>query len=379
MSRSAKQGKRSTVAVEFSGFQSSLDRSKLTADCEPFGKPEPARALALAECRAALELRLNRSLSTLFASSTGLPLYVQWHQPSPPGRGELPDLLCPAVRGLPTAASRPSTACRACLANRWFGEGHAAGNKRQFVGDCGCTNLCASLWVLGAPLLTLVVQARITRDAAALHPAATERLPKEPEAPEGPIPQTRPHPLTADAFGHAEALLKLIVHDLDATARLRLKQHELDAVHRRLRQDKLAERGRFTQRRRPLAPTPSPEAVGHVPGIHDRQTVDAMLAYVHQHYRHPMALREVAASLEMNANYLSDLFHKTMGVTYHRYLNELRLAKAEELLCDTRACVCDVSCAVGFASANHFRHVFKLHKGLAPRAWRDATVSPDLA
>jgi AraC family transcriptional regulator len=59
-----------------------------------------------------------------------------------------------------------------------------------------------------------------------------------------------------------------------------------------------------------------------------------------------------------------------MGVTFHRYLEQLRLANAEALLRDSRVHVCDVACAVGYASPNHFRNVFKAFKGVSPSTWR---------
>jgi two-component system response regulator YesN len=104
---------------------------------------------------------------------------------------------------------------------------------------------------------------------------------------------------------------------------------------------------------------------------HARNLVEAMRDYVHQHYRRPISLDDVASAMKMNASYLCALFSKTTGVTFHQYLEEFRLAKAKELLRDPMSLVCEVACTVGYTNPNHFRNVFKARTGLAPSVWRD--------
>jgi two-component system response regulator YesN len=91
-----------------------------------------------------------------------------------------------------------------------------------------------------------------------------------------------------------------------------------------------------------------------------------MLHYINEHYSHPMQLADLAAALDLNPAYVSDLFPTTVGVTFHHYLEELRLAKAKELLQDPRKRVCEVARAVGYTNPNHFRDVFSA----SPSAWR---------
>ena len=95
-----------------------------------------------------------------------------------------------------------------------------------------------------------------------------------------------------------------------------------------------------------------------------------MRDYVHQHYYRPINLAEVASAMKMNASYLSALFSQTTGVTFHHFLEEVRLSKAKELLHDPRNRIGDVARAAGYASPDAFRHAFKAHEGLSPDAWR---------
>jgi two-component system response regulator YesN len=64
------------------------------------------------------------------------------------------------------------------------------------------------------------------------------------------------------------------------------------------------------------------------------------------------------------------LFSQTTGVTFHQFLEEVRLSKARELLRDPRNRVSEVADAEGYASPDAFRHAFKAHEGLSPEAWR---------
>ena len=95
-----------------------------------------------------------------------------------------------------------------------------------------------------------------------------------------------------------------------------------------------------------------------------------MFNYVHQHYFRPIGLGDLASAMKMNASYLSALFSQTTGVTFHHFLEEVRLSKVKELLRDPRNLVCDVACATGYASPDSFRHAFKAHEGISPEAWR---------
>ncbi len=95
-----------------------------------------------------------------------------------------------------------------------------------------------------------------------------------------------------------------------------------------------------------------------------------MLDYVYQRYFRPISLGNLASAMKMNASYLSALFSKTTGVTFHQFLEEVRLSKARELLRDPRNRVGEVARATGYASPDSFRHAFKAHEGFSPEAWR---------
>ena len=198
---------------------------------------------------------------------------------------------------------------------------------RRFAGLCGSINYCACLKVLDLRLLTLLLQ------------------------------QTPPvSGANKRAFMHAVHLVRLIVHDLEAT--LKAETGENAGPPPGLSQDRLAI---------------SEVRAQETPGTHTQQIVRRMLDFIHENYSRPMQLSDLAAALEMNAAYLCCLFSTTVGKTFHHYLEDLRLAKARDLLRDPLKRVCEVACAVGYTNPNHFRDIFRSRVGISPSAWRQAS------
>ena len=104
--------------------------------------------------------------------------------------------------------------------------------------------------------------------------------------------------------------------------------------------------------------------------VHTRQLVQRMLSYVSEHYSRPMQLGDMAATLGLNAAYLSHVFSTATGVTFHHYLDQFRLTEAQELLRDPLIRVKEVAGAVGYASPIYFCEAFKRQTGVSPSVWR---------
>ena len=176
-------------------------------------------------------------------------------------------------------------------------------------------------------------------------------------------------PVSPAAFHHAVALARLILHDLESTAQARMARSGLENALRRLNNTQ-TEATRLRGELRHRLPDLPESTVQPGLGSHAQKLVEAMLDYVHQHGHRPISLYDLASAMKMNASYLSALFSQTTGVTFHQFLEEVRLSKARELLCDPRNRVGEVADAAGYASPDTFRHAFKAHEGLSPDAWR---------
>jgi AraC-like DNA-binding protein len=301
---------------------------------------DSATLFLLKECQDVLRHRLTESLQRLYADLTGLELHAIWHEPLPRRHGNHPPVLCPAAGALAASGKPPSAVCQTCQQQHWTPAALASDGEGRFPGACGTTNLRLRVRHNDACPLTLVLQARSGRLRA------------------------------PEALARAEALLHLVHESLAANLSAYFAKADLNAGALKL-QNLEAENARFRRELHARIPEVPATPISPRPRSRAQQIVAAMIEYIQEQYHHPTSLGEVARHLGMAPNYLCTLFSRTMGMTFHRYLEELRLAKAEELLSNPAVHVCDVAAAVGYASPNHFRNVFKAHEGHAPGAWRD--------
>ncbi len=110
-----------------------------------------------------------------------------------------------------------------------------------------------------------------------------------------------------------------------------------------------------------------------VPQVEDKITIEPVTivekatAYINEHYLEPISLSDIARFLDISASYLSDVFHKSTGEPYCKYITKVRMEKAAELLRQNRQIkVYIVSKNVGYLSTKHFNVVFKKYFGMTP-------------
>ena len=83
-----------------------------------------------------------------------------------------------------------------------------------------------------------------------------------------------------------------------------------------------------------------------------------------------LSLKAIAAQLNVNPSYLSNLFHKECGCTLTEFVNRQRVEKAALLLRNNNLLVQDVAAECGIQDANYFIKLFKKYTGLTPNRYR---------
>lgn len=101
-----------------------------------------------------------------------------------------------------------------------------------------------------------------------------------------------------------------------------------------------------------------------------RNKVEAIAAYVAQHYAQPLTVGQIASAIGLNPDYTSHVFHKTFGITIMAYLMQHRLSHAQRLLVTSDLKIIDVALEAGFNSTSHFNAAFKGSNGCTPSAYR---------
>lgn len=98
--------------------------------------------------------------------------------------------------------------------------------------------------------------------------------------------------------------------------------------------------------------------------------VDSIQSYISLHYAEPITLKGLAAQFYISPYYLSRLFKKTVNLSLVEYVNGVRIKAAQNLLEAGEVKISDVAEKTGFATAAHFRRVFKEATGINPQSYR---------
>ncbi|WP_026701864.1 response regulator transcription factor [Salibacterium aidingense] len=97
--------------------------------------------------------------------------------------------------------------------------------------------------------------------------------------------------------------------------------------------------------------------------------IEAVKEHIDQYYDQELTLSDIAGSLYVNRNYLSQLFNKGTGKTFGTYLNEHRIEKAKDILKENQYMIYEVSEMVGYQNPTYFSQVFKSITGVSPSSF----------
>jgi AraC family transcriptional regulator len=92
--------------------------------------------------------------------------------------------------------------------------------------------------------------------------------------------------------------------------------------------------------------------------------------YVDANLGSTLDIEELAALVKMSPSHFARSFHKSVGLTPHRYVIQCRVAKARELLATTNLPLIEIALTMGFSDQSHFSRRFQELVGVPPGAYR---------
>lgn len=95
-----------------------------------------------------------------------------------------------------------------------------------------------------------------------------------------------------------------------------------------------------------------------------------ILQYLEDHYSEEIGLSRVAEKEHLSIAFLSRYFHKTFGMTFVRFLKNIRLSHAYTDLISTKKQITQIAQDNGFASTNAFIEAFREQYGMPPGVYR---------
>ena len=104
-------------------------------------------------------------------------------------------------------------------------------------------------------------------------------------------------------------------------------------------------------------------------GQSTRNIYDTVL-YLNEHFNEDISAEDCAARCYLSYSFFSRTFRKITGKTFCKYLNTLRIDRAEKELVSTNKPITRVAADCGFNNVAYFISVFRKQKGLTPLAFR---------
>ena len=101
------------------------------------------------------------------------------------------------------------------------------------------------------------------------------------------------------------------------------------------------------------------------------ELIKPAVEYIHTHYTKELInAQDLAALCGISYDYLRQLFEKFYGLTPIKYINDLKLKRAKELLESGMYSVSEAAYHSGFSDVSHFSRFFKSAVGVLPSEYR---------
>ncbi|KJS17246.1 MAG: hypothetical protein VR69_05825 [Peptococcaceae bacterium BRH_c4b] len=100
--------------------------------------------------------------------------------------------------------------------------------------------------------------------------------------------------------------------------------------------------------------------------LHAQKLIIDAEKFINNNFNKPIDLHSVADFIHLNPTYFSHLFRQVTGYTFKKYLTQLRIEKAIELLSESSLTVTEISKQVGYDDSNYFSRAFKKVTGFPP-------------
>lgn len=99
--------------------------------------------------------------------------------------------------------------------------------------------------------------------------------------------------------------------------------------------------------------------------------------YMREHYAEKISLQDTAKIVYLSPTYLSRIFKQETGISFNKYLNNIRVEKSKVLLLSNEVRLADIAPMVGFEDQSYYTKVFKRTTGMLPSLYRDKNHSVD--
>ena len=103
--------------------------------------------------------------------------------------------------------------------------------------------------------------------------------------------------------------------------------------------------------------------------------IQKVITYINMEPASDLTLKALATKLNINANYLSTLFTKELGIPLTEYVNRCRMEHAKHMLLSTELPIKRIAERCGFTDIHYFTRMFRRITSLTPKVYREQGIS----
>lgn len=97
------------------------------------------------------------------------------------------------------------------------------------------------------------------------------------------------------------------------------------------------------------------------------------MEFIELHATEGISVQQVAAFAGVHRSYFSSVFNSQVGMPPLKYIQKIRMEKAERLLKETDATITEIALSLGYPNLYTFTRAFKVHYKVSPIAFRAAS------
>jgi len=106
-----------------------------------------------------------------------------------------------------------------------------------------------------------------------------------------------------------------------------------------------------------------------------QKDISASVLYIHENYKAPIVIRELAEKYHMTYNWFIRCFKDFTGSSPQSYLTDIRIEKAKDLLSHRSFQIGEIAELVGYSDPLYFSRIFKKKTGCSPKEYKKSVCS----
>ncbi len=112
------------------------------------------------------------------------------------------------------------------------------------------------------------------------------------------------------------------------------------------------------------------DAANHSSSVNENTITIAVRHFI-RHYREKIDMEAYSAELNLSTSRFSHLFTKHVGMSPHKFILNLRINEAKDMLVSSMMNIAAIAAQVGFTDASYFSRLFIKYTGVTPFAYRN--------